>query len=229
MEVVPAQEALTSDQEDLSGVTIWGDCCDDGGLGLWEKLPGCPASEILEGEAGNTTDCAFQSERADLLCYGNTGYFELNSAGVSWPPTVCKQAGALGEWSSGAHRDVVGGVASNGSSCEGANVTFQWQVGPPASTTSPCHSERCFLSPWNGDPTETYTPLKCSWPSTHLEGKGLLAGHIPCGQPGALHRSPSCSWACLTAGPTLAGRGGPPSLGFSEDRFSVGVFLAWVV
>ena len=130
MEVVPTQEASTSDQEDLLGVTVWGDCCDDGGLGLWGKLPGCPASEILEGEAGNTTDCAFQSERADLLCYGNTGYFELNSAGVSWPPTVCKQAGALGEWSSGAHRDDVGAVASNGSSCEGANVTFPVASGP---------------------------------------------------------------------------------------------------
>lgn len=75
MEVVPAQEALTSDQVDLSEVSIPGDCCDDGGLGLWEKLPGCPASEIVEGEAENRTDCAFQSEMADLPLLWKYGVF----------------------------------------------------------------------------------------------------------------------------------------------------------
>ena len=75
MEVVPAQEALMSDQVDLLEVSIAGNCCDDGGLGLWGKLPGCPASEIVEGEAGNTNDCAFQSETTDLPLLWKYGVF----------------------------------------------------------------------------------------------------------------------------------------------------------
>lgn len=106
----PAWEASAMDQVDLLGVTIWGDRCDDGGLGLWKSFLGALHLKSWKGRLETPLTVLFKAKRLTCLCYGNMGCFELNSAGVSWPPTVCKQAGALGEWSSRAHRDVVGGV-----------------------------------------------------------------------------------------------------------------------